>query len=55
LGAIIIITKKINSVNGCLSLVADPLKLKVLHALIELNKILSVYSTLGEAENQYCN
>lgn len=53
LGAIIIVSKKLNSVNGSLSLVADPTKLKVLHALIELKKILNVYSNKEEAENNY--
>jgi len=53
LGAVILITKKLNLSNGSLSLVADQLKLKVLHALIELSKILSVYSSLEEAEKKY--
>lgn len=53
LGAVILISKKINAINGSLSLVADPFKLKVLHALIELNKIFSVYSKVEEAEIKY--
>ena len=53
LGSVIMITKKINLSNGSLCLVADPAKLKVLHALIELNKILKVYTTLEAAENTY--
>jgi anti-anti-sigma regulatory factor len=53
LGSVILITKKLNLANGSLSLVADPLKLKVLHALIELSKILSVYPNLEEAEKKY--
>jgi anti-anti-sigma regulatory factor len=53
LGAVIVITKKLNLANGSLSLVADPIKLKVLHTLIELSKILSVYPSLEEAEKKY--
>ena len=53
LGAVILVTKKINAANGSLVLVADPSKLNVLHALVELNKILRVYTSIEEAENNY--
>lgn len=49
LGAVIIVTKKINLDDGSLVLVADPKKLKVLHALVELSKILKVYTTMDDA------
>ena len=53
LGAIIMVTKKIRNDNGSLLLVADPQKLKLLHAFVELKKILSVHSTIDEAVNEY--
>jgi len=49
LGAIILMLKKINSEGGYLSLVANPQKLKILHAFQELHKILKVHSSIEEA------
>lgn len=53
LGSVILVTKKVNSNEGSLVLVADPQKLKVLYTLIELNKILTVFTNREEAENNY--
>lgn len=51
LGAIILITKKNLPLDGSIVLVAKPEKLKVLYALKELSKILSIYETIDEATN----
>ena len=52
LGAIILITKKNQPLDGSVVLVAKHEKLKVLYALKELSKILSIYETIDEAINK---
>ncbi|MCB0750088.1 MAG: STAS domain-containing protein [Ignavibacteriae bacterium] len=55
LGSIIVIAKKLRALNGQLTLVADPQKLKVLYTLTELSKMLNVEKTLNEAINNSLN
>lgn len=49
LGAIIQVSKKINRENGKIILAADPEKIRILHALKELNKYLTITSSVDES------
>jgi anti-anti-sigma regulatory factor len=48
LGAIIQVSKKLMKVNGKMVLIANPEKLKILYALNELKKILTVAESIDE-------
>jgi len=53
LGTIILLTKRLRLENGSIILVADSQKLKVIHALVELSKILKVFNTIDEAVSEF--
>ena len=53
LGAVILGLKKINQIGGKLAVVADPMKLKILHSFTELYKVLNIQSTLDSAVKEF--
>lgn len=53
LGSVIVVLKKLKTINGKLVIVADPEKLKIFHTFTELNKILNVFADIDSAINKF--
>lgn len=53
LGAVILSLKKINNIGGKLVVVADPMKLKILHSFTELYRVLNIKSDFDSALKEF--